>query len=59
MSEPTAPTHCQVCGREPLNKQTRPLQWIEVTQEWTCDVCIEKNELPPPRTEGPKTNWDV
>jgi hypothetical protein len=42
-----APTHCEVCGMPPQHKQKRPLEWIEATQEWTCDVCLGKNELPP------------
>ena len=42
-----APDCCEVCGREPMNRQTRKLKWIETTQEWTCDVCLGKNELPP------------
>lgn len=49
MNEPgkDPPTHCETCGMPPRNKQTRPLKWIEATEEWTCDVCTKKNELPP------------
>jgi hypothetical protein len=56
-----APKHCEVCGMPPQHKQTRKLKWNPITEEWICDVCNGKNELPPaerPPSVGPKTIWD-
>lgn len=39
------PDHCEVCGLPPRHKQQRPLVYVKETQEWTCEVCLSRNEV--------------
>ena len=54
------PTHCEQCGLPPVNKQLYQLKAVDGV--WICSRHPEypkPAEYQTPRTDGPKTSWDV